>query len=199
VIERGGTDGTVGPRIGRGRGESGMSIGRHGMEEKRNLVKAKKGRGKRGKRQKGRNNMKVEGEMEGVRIADEDEDEGRQMIPMTTQVEQRETEVGLRHHGETQKTDFSGRDPLLAIDLLRRGGHLARIVNTLWMTFTPPRTVMITFVVVSMFLTPWTMTWCHHLPIHLHFPLISRAVVINPTCITITLDLVLVPVIFHLL
>jgi len=61
-------------RIGRGRGESAMSIGRHGMEEKRNLVK---GREERGKKQKGRNNMKVQGEMEGVKIADEDEVEGR--------------------------------------------------------------------------------------------------------------------------
>jgi len=51
-----------------------MSIGRHGMEEKRNLVK---GREERGKKQKGRNNMKVQGEMEGVKIADEDEVEGR--------------------------------------------------------------------------------------------------------------------------
>ena len=121
------------------------------------------------------------------------------MIPVITEVERRETEVGLRHHGETQKTDFNGRDPLLALDLLRRGGHLARIADMLWMTFTLPRTVMITFVVVSMFLTPYTMTRSHHLPIYLHLPLIPRAVFIILTCITITLDLVLVLVIFHLL
>jgi len=54
-----------------------MSIGRHGMEEKRNLVKARNGREERGKKQKGRNNMKVQGEMEGVKIADEDEVEER--------------------------------------------------------------------------------------------------------------------------
>jgi len=76
-IERGGTGGTVELRIGRGRGESAMSIGRHGMEEKRNLVKARNGREEREKKQKGRNNMKVQGEMEGVKTADEDEVEGR--------------------------------------------------------------------------------------------------------------------------
>ena len=41
------------------------------------------------------------------------------MIPVITEVERRETEVGLRHHGEIQKTDLNGRDPLLALDLLR--------------------------------------------------------------------------------
>lgn len=165
------------------------------MVERRSLVKARKGREGRGKEEKGRNNVKVEGEMEGVRTADEVK--RRQMIPVITKAERGDIEVGLRRHGanETQKTDFNGRD--LATDLLRLSGYLARTVDTLWMTFTFPRTIMITFLVVSMFLTPHTMTWCHHLPIYLHFPSILRAVIAIPTCITITLDLVLVLVIFQ--
>ena len=124
------------------------------MAKKRSLVKARKGREEGGKEQQGNNNVKVEGEMEGVRIADEGQ--GRQMIPVITEVERGDTEVGLRRHGarEIQKTDFKGRDRLLVIDLLHQDGHLARIVDTLWMTFTVPRTIMITFVVVSIFLTP---------------------------------------------
>lgn len=84
AMRKAGTGGMAELRIGRKRGESGN--GRHGMEERRNIVRASKGRRKeeRGKREERRNvkEIRVEGKMKGTA-----EIKGRQMIPMITEVE----------------------------------------------------------------------------------------------------------------
>ena len=99
----------------------------------------------------------------------------------------------MRRHGasETQKkADANGRGLLLAVDFLRLGGHLA---DTLWITFTVPRTVMVTLVVTTMFLAPDMMIWyrAHHLPIYLPLRV--------PIYVKIALDPVPALLIFHLL